>query len=190
MYTLSLLHSIQGLTQTTAQYDRYAHTYNPSLMHKCIIDTHGRRHEHAHTGALCCLHMQKLIVSGWFCFVIMRSLSLPPLSCLNGDTVQLCLGLQMTEGVCVCACASMCAISIPSLGRPQKRLYWNSPAVDVIVLWLFPYLGRFNILFHCLACQQLGPSYLPFAVIQECSGLFKLKQACVSTSSLVKHWAC
>lgn len=123
MYTLSLLHSIQGLTQTTAQYDRYAHTYNPSLMHKCIIDTHGRRHEHAHTGALCCLHMQKLIVSGWFCFVIMRSLSLPPLSCLNGDTVQLCLGLQMTEGVCVCVCVCkhVCHFN-PFTWTPTKTL--------------------------------------------------------------------
>lgn len=77
----------------------------------------------------------------------------------------------------VCASASMCAISIPSLGCPQKRLSWKSPAVDVIVLWLFPYLGRFNILFYCLACQQLWPRYLPFPVIQECSGPFKPKHS-------------
>ncbi len=71
----------------------------------------------------------------------------------------------------------MCAISILSLGCPQKRLSWKSPAVDVIVLWLFPYLGRFNILFYCLACQQLWPRYLPFPVIQECSGPFKPKHS-------------
>lgn len=75
------------------------------------------------------------------------------------------------------ASASMCAISIPSLGRPQKRLSWKSPAVDVIVVWLFPYLGRFNILFYCLACQQHWPHYLPFPVIQECSGPFEPKHS-------------
>lgn len=77
----------------------------------------------------------------------------------------------------VCVSTSMCAISILSLGCPQKRLSWKSPAVDVIVLWLFPYLGRFNILFYCLACQQLWPRYLPFPVIQECSSPFKPKHS-------------
>lgn len=79
--------------------------------------------------------------------------------------------------VCVCASTITCAIPIPSLGCPHKRLPWKSPAVDVIVLWLFPYLGRFNILFYCLACQQLWPRYLPFPVIQECSGPFKPKHS-------------
>lgn len=88
---------------------------------------------------------------------------------------------------CKCTCASLkeCArvsrsvhaISIPSLGWPQKYLSWKSPAVDVIVLWLFPYLGRFNIPFYCLACQQLWPCYLPFPVIRECSGPFKPKHS-------------
>ena len=76
-----------------------------------------------------------------------------------------------------CASTSARAISIPSLGCPQKRLSWKSPAVDVIVLRLFPYLGRFNILFYCLACQQLWPRYLPFPVIQECSGPFEPKHS-------------
>lgn len=62
------------------------------------------------------------------------------------------------------------AISIPSVGWPQKCLSWKSPAVDVIVLWLLPYLGRFNIPFYCVACQPFWPRYLPFPVIQECTG--------------------
>lgn len=78
---------------------------------------------------------------------------------------------------CVCVSISMRAISIPSLGWPQKCLSWKSPAVDVIVLWLFPYLGRFNIPFYCLACQQFWPRYLPFPVIQECSGPFEPKHS-------------
>lgn len=91
----------------------------------------------------------------------------------------------LPNAVCVCACLngsvcvsrSICAISIPSLGWPQKCLSWKSPAVDVIVLWLFPYLGRFNIPFYCLACQQFWPRYLPFPVIQECSGPFEPKHS-------------
>lgn len=52
---------------------------------------------------------------------------------------------------CVSACVWACVpFQSPHLDAHKKRLSWKSPAVDVIVLWLFPYLGRFNILFCCL----------------------------------------
>lgn len=134
-------------------------------------------HTHTHKHSIVTLYARTNCLSGDFCFAIMCFLPLLP--CLNGDGVECC--------VRACACMWKWArervwecvpFQSPHLdAHKKKRLSWKSPAVDVIVLWLFPYLGRFNILFCCVACQQLWPRYLPFPVIQECSGPFKPKHS-------------
>lgn len=120
-------------------------------------------------------------LSGAFCFAV--TCVLHPALCLNGDTVQ--------RRVRVCECVSEDKparhFNPTQVGRPQKRPSWKSPAADVIVLWLLPYLGRLNIPLDCVACQPLWPRYLPPLSFRNAPAQPNLNTACVYTS-LVKHW--
>lgn len=100
---------------------------------------------------------------------------LPPLPCLNGDTVQPCVRARVC--MCVCECKRVCHFN-PLTWTPTKNA---CPERVLLLMWLL--YGCFHIwadsIFYSTVwlCQQLWPHYLPFPVIQECSGPFKPKHS-------------